>query len=630
MHRLLLVPAHNQCTNGTFDKSPKVKNNENLVRKIVRKVTNSRIFAEDNAVFSTVKLNNTIRNKITQKNPFVAEENSAQIALNSISDAVFYTDILGNVNYLNSAAEKLTGWTSKAAYGRPSSQVFNIINGTTHEPSHNPVLAVLESDKPTGLAADTVLIKRDGTEVSIEDSCSPIHNEQGQLTGVVVVFHDVSASKAMSMKMAHLAQHDFLTNLPNRVLLNDRIAQAIASANRNDNKVALLFLDLDNFKHINDSLGHATGDKLLQAVSKRLSDCVRNADTVSRQGGDEFILLLADIKHEQDAALSAQKILDELKLPYLINKCNLHISTSIGISVYPNDGLDAETLIKSADTAMYYAKDKGRANYQFFKTEMNTRVVQRLMIEAHLRLAVEKQQFFLHYQPKINLKSKKITGVEVLIRWKHDEWGDIAPKRFINIAEDSGLIVPIGKWVLSEACKQAKTWLDDGLQTLNIAVNISAKEFLQKDFVNGVRAILHETQLPAGCLELEITETVLMRDVLTSKEILQQLKELGVQLAVDDFGTGFSSLSYLKQFPIDVLKIDQSFINDIESVLDDGTIVNAIICMGNSLDLKVVAEGIENQNQLDFLNKHHCEEGQGYLFSPAINADQLALMLQDN
>lgn len=603
---------------------------KNLVRKIVRKVTNSRIFAEDNAVFSTVKLNNTIRNKITQKNPFVAEENSAQIALNSISDAVFYTDILGNVNYLNSAAEKLTGWTSKAAYGRPSSQVFNIINGTTHEPSHNPVLAVLESDKPTGLAADTVLIKRDGTEVSIEDSCSPIHNEQGQLTGVVVVFHDVSASKAMSMKMAHLAQHDFLTNLPNRVLLNDRIAQAIASANRNDNKVALLFLDLDNFKHINDSLGHATGDKLLQAVSKRLSDCVRNADTVSRQGGDEFILLLADIKHEQDAALSAQKILDELKLPYLINKCNLHISTSIGISVYPNDGLDAETLIKSADTAMYYAKDKGRANYQFFKTEMNTRVVQRLMIEAHLRVAVEKQQFFLHYQPKINLKSKKITGVEVLIRWKHDEWGDIAPKRFINIAEDSGLIVPIGKWVLSEACKQAKTWLDDGLQTLNIAVNISAKEFLQKDFVNGVRAILHETQLPAGCLELEITETVLMRDVLTSKEILQQLKELGVQLAVDDFGTGFSSLSYLKQFPIDVLKIDQSFINDIESVLDDGTIVNAIICMGNSLDLKVVAEGIENQNQLDFLNKHHCEEGQGYLFSPAINADQLALMLQDN
>ena len=602
---------------------------DNLVKKIVGKVTNSRIFAEDSSVFSTIKLKSAIRNKIIKKKSKAAIENSAQIALNSISDAVFYTDILGNINYLNSAAEKLTGWSSKAAYGRPSCQVFNIINGTTRKPAPNPVQLVLKSNAPKGLAADTILIKRDDSEISIEDSSSPIHDENGHLTGVVVVFHDVSAAKAMSMKMAHLAQHDFLTNLPNRVLLNDRIAQAIAMADRNDTKVALLFLDLDNFKHINDSLGHATGDKLLQSVSKRLIDCVRNADTVSRQGGDEFILLLADIKHDEDAALSAQKIIDELKLPHFLNKCNLHISTSIGISVYPNDGIDAETLIKSADTAMYYAKDKGRANYQFFKTEMNTRVVQRLMIEAHLRNAVEKQQFFLHYQPKFNLKSKKITGVEVLIRWQHAEWGDIAPKRFINIAEDSGLIVPIGKWVLSEACKQAKSWLDDGLQALSIAVNISAKEFLQKDFVDGVRAILLETQLPAACLELEITETVLMRDAVTSKEILQQLKEIGVQLAVDDFGTGYSSLSYLKQFPIDVLKIDQSFINDIESVLDDGTIVNAIICMGNSLDLKVVAEGIENQNQLDFLNKHHCEEGQGYLFSPAVNADQLALMLAE-
>ena len=598
-----------------------------LVKKIVGKVTNSRIFAEDNSVFSTIKLKSAVRNKLNKKKLFLASENSAQIALNSISDAVFYTDILGNINYLNSAAEKLTGWSSKAAYGRPSCQVFNIINGTTHKTAPNPVQLVLKTNAPKGLAADTVLIKRDGTEISIEDSSSPIHDENGHLTGVVVVFHDISEAKAMSMKMAHLAQHDFLTNLPNRVLLNDRIAQAIATANRNDTKVALLFLDLDNFKHINDSLGHATGDKLLQSVSKRLVDCVRNADTVSRQGGDEFILLLADIKHDEDAALSAQKIIDELRLPHFLNKCNLHISTSIGISVYPNDGIDAETLIKSADTAMYYAKDKGRANYQFFKTEMNTRVVQRLMIEAHLRIAVEKQQFSLHYQPKINLKSKKITGVEVLIRWKHHEWGDVSPKKFINIAEDSGLIVPIGKWVLTEACRQAKNWLNKGLPTIHIAVNISAKEFLQKGFVEGVRAILIETRLPAACLELEITESVLMRDALTSKLILQQLKEIGVQLAVDDFGTGYSSLSYLQQFPIDVLKIDQSFIKTITSVQDDATIVNAIICMGNSLGLKVVAEGIENQHQLDFLNKHHCEEGQGYLFSPAVNAEQLVLML---
>ncbi|MES2502932.1 MAG: EAL domain-containing protein [Pseudomonadota bacterium] len=603
---------------------------DNLVKKMVGKVTKTRLLSEDNLLFRSIHFKSTAHKQISKNAPAEPDEYGAQIALNSISDAVFYTDILGNVNYLNVAAEKLTGWTSKAAYGRPSCQVFNIINGTTRKPVPNPVLLVLETNLANGLAADTVLIKRDGSEVSIEDSSSPIHDEKGQLTGVVVVFHDVSEAKAMSMKMAHLAQHDFLTNLPNRVLLNDRIAQAIATADRNDTKLALLFLDLDNFKHINDSLGHATGDKLLQSVSKRLSDCVRNADTVSRQGGDEFILLLADIKQDQDAALTAQKILDELKMPYLLNKCNLHISTSIGISVYPNDGVDAETLIKSADTAMYYAKDKGRANYQFFKSEMNTRVVQRLMIEAHLRIAVEKQQFFLNYQSKVNLKSQKITGVEVLIRWNHDEWGDVAPKKFINIAEDSGLIIPIGKWVLREACKQARIWLDNGLPRLNIAINISAKEFLQKDFVEGVRAVLIETQLPAENLELEITETVLMRDALTSTIILQQLKQIGVKLAVDDFGTGYSSLSYLKQFPIDVLKIDQSFIKDIESVLDDGTIVNAIICMGNSLDLKVVAEGIENQDQLDFLNKHHCEEGQGYLFSPAVNAEQFALLLIKN
>ncbi|MES2547398.1 MAG: EAL domain-containing protein [Pseudomonadota bacterium] len=559
-----------------------------------------------------------------------ADENGAQIALNSISDAVFYTDMLGNINYLNFAAEKLTGWSSKEAFGLPSTQVFNIINGTTRKAAPDPVTMVLKSDMATGLAADTVLIKRDGSEISIEDSSSPIHDETGQLTGVVVVFHDISEAKAMSMKMAHLAQHDFLTNLPNRVLLNDRIAQAIATADRNETKVALLFLDLDNFKQINDSLGHATGDKLLQSVAKRLSDCVRNADTVSRQGGDEFILLLADIKHGEDAALTAQKVLDELKLPYILNKSNLHITTSVGISLYPNDGIDAETLIKSADTAMYFAKEKGRANYQFFKPEMNTLVVQRLMIEAHLRIAFEKQHFFLHYQPKVNLESKKITGVEVLIRWKHDEWGDVEPKKFIAIAEDSGLIIPIGRWVLSEACKQARSWLDAGLPALKVAVNISAKEFLQKDFVDGVRAILIETQLPAACLELEITESVLMRDAHASTAILQQLKEIGIKLAVDDFGTGYSSLSYLQHFPIDVLKIDQSFIKNIESTLDNVTIVNAIISMGNSLQLKVVAEGIENQLQLDFLKKHQCEEGQGYFFSPAINATQFAALLSEN
>ncbi len=554
----------------------------------------------------------------------------AEIALNSISDAVICTDIHGNIDYLNIAAEKMTGWSREEAAGHPFSHVFQIIDGTSRQPIPNPVDLVLQSNQAVDLAADTVLIRRDGSEIEIADSASPIYDWDGTLTGVVVAFHDVSVAKAMRVKMTHLAQHDFLTNLPNRVLLNDRIAQAIASANRYGTKVALLFLDLDNFKHINDSLGHATGDKLLQSVTKRLSASVRNTDTVSRQGGDEFVILLEESKTGKNAALTAEKILEALTLPHEIGKCQLYITTSIGISVYPQDGLDAETLLKSADTAMYCAKEKGRNNYQFFKNEMNTRAVQRLKIEADLRLALEKKQFELLYQPKIHLNNNQMTGVECLLRWQHDEWGEMMPESFIGIAEESGLIVPIGRWVLREACKQAKKWLDSSLPAMTIAVNISAKEFLQKDFVESVRAVLAETQLPANLLELEIAESVLMRDAQSSTAILHQLKQIGIQLAVDDFGTGYSSLSYLQQFPIDVLKIDQSFVHHIASASDEGIIVSAIISMGHSLKLRVIAEGIENKTQLDFLKSRHCEEGQGYFFSKALTASEFATRLFTN
>ncbi len=555
------------------------------------------------------------------------EKTRAEIALNSISDAVFCTDIHGNINYLNIAAEKITGWSREEAHGKPSKQIFNIINGTTRQPACNPVDLVLQSSKPNGIAADTLLIKHDGSETAIEDSASPIYSSDGQLKGVVVVFHDVSEAKAMSLKMAHLAHHDFLTNLPNRVLLNDRIAQAVAFAKRHHTQLSLLFLDLDNFKNINDSLGHAVGDKLLQSVSQRLSECLRNADTVSRQGGDEFVILLADNKNENDAALTAEKILEELTRVHQVGRSQLHISASIGISVYPDDGLDAETLIKNADTAMYYAKQKGRNNYQFFKSIMNTRAVQRLNIEASLRIALQKQQFTLQYQPKVNLFSNQITGVEALLRWQHDEWGEVRPEDFLAIAEDCGLILPIGRWVLREACLQAKAWIRAGMPAMTMAVNISEKEFLHKDFVEGVRAVLIETQLPADCLELEITETALMRDAGSSMIILQELKEMGIKLAVDDFGTGYSSLSYLQQFPIDVLKIDHSFVQQIKSKSDEGIIVSAIISMGHSLKLKVIAKGIENEMQLGFLISQHCQEGQGNFFYSALSAAQFVIML---
>ena len=554
----------------------------------------------------------------------------AELALNSIGDAVICTDINGNIDYLNVAAEKMTGWAREQANGQPIDRVFNIINATTRLPAYNPVKLVLLSNKPSGLAADTLLITRDGTEVAIEDSTSPIHNKEGQLTGVVIVFHDVSTSKAMATKMAHLAQHDYLTNLPNRVLLNDRIAQAITLANRHQTQVALLFLDLDNFKHINDSLGHATGDKLLQSVTKRLKDCVRESDTVSRQGGDEFVILLAENNNSNDAALSAQKILDELKAIHTIDKNQLHITTSIGISLYPTDGLDAEALLKSADTAMYYAKEKGRNNYQFFMPEMNTREAERLIIESHLRLALEKQQFTLSYQPKVNLITGQITGAEALLRWQHDEWGELLPNAFIAVAEDSGLIVPIGRWVLRHACKQAKSWQNKGMQGITVAINITAQEFLQKDFVEDVRATLIEARLEPHFLELEITESVLMRDAERSKKILDQLNQMGIKLAIDDFGTSYSSLSYLQRFPINVLKIDQSFVQNIGTANDDGIIVSAIISMANSLSLSVVAEGVENSHQLAFLKAHHCKEGQGYFFGHPLKAEQFSGYLLNN
>ncbi len=555
------------------------------------------------------------------------EKVRAEIALNSISDAVICTDINCNIDYMNIAAEKITGWPREEAYGKPINQVFNTINGITRKPAFDPVGLVLQIDKPRTLAPDTVLIKRDGTELAIEDSTSPIHNEDEKLTGVVIVFHDVSAAKAMTKKMEHAAQHDYLTKLPNRMLLNDRIAQAITFANRHHTQLAVLFLDLDNFKHINDSLGHATGDKLLQSVTKRLQNCVRDSDTVSRQGGDEFVILLAETKSNEDAALSAQKILAELQALHDIGKSQLHITSSIGISVYPADGKDAETLLKNADTAMYCAKEKGRNNYQFFTAQMNTRAIERLVIENNLRLALEKQQFILYYQPIVNLITGKITGAEALLRWQHDALSEVFPDIFLPVAEDSGLIVPIGRWVLRQACKQAKIWQDKGLPAFTIAINISAQEFLHKDFVEDVRAVLIETRLAAECLELEITESVLMRDADCSTQILQQLKKMGVKLTVDDFGTGYSSLSYLQRFPIDVLKIDQSFIQSIGFAKDKDIIVSAIISMGNSLKLKVVAEGIETPSQLAFLTARQCEEGQGYFFSRPITPESFTTLL---
>jgi diguanylate cyclase (GGDEF)-like protein len=436
------------------------------------------------------------------------------------------------------------------------------------------------------------------------------------------------AARAMALQMAHSAQHDFLTGLPNRMLLNDRVSQAIALAPRHMNQVAVLFLDIDRFKHINDSLGHATGDKLLQSIARRLVACVRPSDTVSRQGGDEFVILLSEAEQWADAATVATRVLRSVAEAHLIDQHDLHVTTSIGISVYPDDGADAESLIKNADTAMYQAKANGRQSYQFFKPEMNTRAVERQSIEESLRRALEREEFQLHYQPKIDLRTGAITGAEALLRWMHPTRGSVPPAEFIPVAEDCGLIVPIGNWVLREACRQARAWVADGLPETAMAVNVSAIEFQSGTFVNDVRVVLDETGLDPSLLELELTEGVLMKQVGSTAAILQELRESGIQVAVDDFGTGYSSLSYLRKFPIDALKIDQSFVRHITATGDDTSIVTAVISMARSLKLRVIAEGVETLEQLDFLREHQCDEAQGFLFSRPVPPRQFAELLR--
>jgi diguanylate cyclase (GGDEF)-like protein/PAS domain S-box-containing protein len=580
--------------------------------------------------YDNVLLPQSLRNVIERRaaeEALFTERFRAELTLNSIGDAVISINKTGLITYLNAAAETMTGWKKEEAKGKPVADVLKLMDceSRTFNFPH-PVLRALETGQPNAIDANTILIRRDGTEIAIEDSIAPIQDLDHESNGAVIVFHDVSFARAITVKMAYLAQHDFLTNLPNRVLLTDRIENAISLAQRHDSKFGIVFLDLDNFKHINDLLGHDVGDKLLQHVAHQLKSCIRSADTVSRLGGDEFIILLSDNVAVEMVGSIADKVRDTLALPTSINGHLLHITVSMGISVYPTDGSTSNILIKNADTAMYSAKEKGRNNYQFFNSAMNARAIERQLIESSLRRALTRREFVLYYQPKVDLKSGKVTGVEALIRWIHPEWGIVLPSRFISIAEECGLIVPIGRWVLREACTQGRLWLDTGIEFGAMAVNISSLEFRQKNFLADVQETLTTTMLPPGYLQVEITESVLMRDAELNNAILQKLKDIGLKLAIDDFGTGYSSLSYLKKFPIDVLKIDQSFINDItDSDQNNGVIVNAIIVMGNSLKQLVVAEGIENDAQLSFLIKRHCGEGQGNFFSPPVTSEQFTI-----
>jgi diguanylate cyclase (GGDEF)-like protein/PAS domain S-box-containing protein len=561
----------------------------------------------------TKALRNMVERAANSEALFEAKER-AQVTLDSIGDAVISTDAEGRVTYVNAVAAALTGWSRLAAVGRPVADVFRIVNVESPEAAEDPLALAISENRPVNLTPNSMLLHRDGHEIHIEDSAAPIHDRRGTVTGAVIVFRDVTAARALSLKMSHLAQHDSLTDLPNRLLLNDRLGQAMSMALRHGKKLAVLYVDIDRFKHVNDSAGHTVGDRLLQSAAKRLLECVRSSDTVSRQGGDEFVILLCDVASAKAIAGTAEKILAALRRPHRIDQLELHVSGSIGIVTYPEDGKTAETLLKNADAAMYRAKDSGRNNYQFFKTEMNRYALERSSLESDLHHALARQEFVLHYQPKVDLRTGAITGVEALLRWRHAKHRLIRPARFISIAENSGLIVPIGKWALDEACRQAKAWGAGASGPTSMAVNVSPVELRAKGFVAGVRQVLSATGLPASRLQLEITETFLMQDTLRTVVVLDELKKMGVSLALDDFGTGYSSLSFLRRFPIDTLKIDHSFVRDLATDSDDAGIVSAVVDMGRNLNMRVVAEGVETLEQYTFLKLHRCPEAQGFYF----------------
>ncbi|HXA48549.1 MAG TPA: EAL domain-containing protein, partial [Burkholderiaceae bacterium] len=472
-------------------------------------------------------------------------------------------------------------------------------------------------------------LHKDGHYIWVNLTSSLVRDENGEPRYYSTVVEDISRRKQMEGELLHMANHDVLTSLPNRTLLLDRLSQAIAFANRSGDQVAILLIDLDRFKNINDSLGHDVGDKLITGIARKLLSQIREVDTLARLGGDEFVILLADVAHEDAVAMLAQQVLESLSQPMTIQGHELYPAGSIGISIFPKDGIDSQTLIKNADTAMYRAKDAGRNNFQFYAHAMNARALDRLKLEGGLRNALLRDEFTLHYQPQMDIASGAVVGVEALLRWHPPGKDMIYPIDFIPIAEETGLIVAIGEWVLRTACAQHAAWEKAAIfPHIRMSVNLSARQFKQQDIVKMVARALQETGCDPTCLELEITESIVMENPEVAAATLQRLSDMGVYLSIDDFGTGYSSLTYLKRFPIHTLKIDRSFVRDITTDADDAAIAKAVIALAHSMKLKVIAEGVETAEQLEFLREQRCDEMQGYYLSRPLPANQLESLLR--
>lgn len=543
---------------------------------------------------------------------------AAQVLENS-SEAICITSPETIILVVNKVFTQITGFSKEEATGQKVSQ---LLKSGKHGPSFYK--GMWDTLNTSGHWQGEIWNKRKNGEVYPEWlNISMIRDDDsGKVTHYLAIFSDISAHKRNEQRLAYLAHYDNLTGLPNRTLFREKVDRALLHARQYQTKIAVLFLDLDRFKYINDTWGHAIGDLLLQDVANRLVECVRKQDTIARLGGDEFTAVLENISGTQEVIEVAQRILDAFRPQFYLHGHETFITTSIGISLYPNDGNDADTLLKNADAAMYRAKEGGKNDYQFFALEMNEHARQRLILETQLRHALGRGEFQLHYQPQMHLASGHITGAEVLLRWMLPEVGLVAPHTFIPLAEETGLVVEIGEWVLYKACLQHREWRESGKPILRIAVNLSSRQFKQDNLAQNIIRIVKDTDMDPTLLELELTESVLMQDAYAAAEILRELKSVGIQLAIDDFGTGYSSLNYLRRFPLDKLKIDKSFIHDIPGNQEDMTITKAIVALARNLHLGVIAEGVENKSQLAFLKSLKCDEVQGYLIGYPVSGDE--------
>jgi len=539
------------------------------------------------------------------------------------AEGIIITDRDNNIISVNRAFSEITGFSAEEAVGKNP----HILSSGRQGPEFYS--AMWHTLQEIGHWQGELWNRRKNGEVFPQWLTISVERDpQGEITHHIALFTDITQHKYDEERIERLAYYDPLTDLPNRVLLQDRLTQALAAAQRNRESAAILMLDLDRFKNINESLGHAVGDEVLQAVAERLRNCVREADTVARLGGDEYLIVMAEANGAQDIAQYAQKIIDAFIAPVKLEKQELGVTLSIGISVFPNDGDDEQTLMKNADSAVYSAKQAGRNTYQFYTRDMNASILEALMIENSLRRALERQELRLFFQPQVDLHSGKIIGAEALIRWIHPEQGLLAPNSFIPIAEDSGLIIPIGEWVLRDACRHLKAWQDAGFTDLTVAINMSAMQFRQENLAESIVAIAKETGADLQYVELELTESMIMHNAESMIESMQALKGLNLKLSIDDFGTGYSSLSYLKRFPIDKLKIDRSFVNDITEDPSDLAISKFIIDLARNLGLRAIAEGVETAEQLQLLRENGCDEIQGFYFSRPVPAEDFEAMLR--